>query len=921
MGSPHSDLSPCLDSVPCETTLIGRTAECARLDRLLLDVRSGRSAVLVLRGRPGVGRTALLEHVARRAQDFRVVRVCGVKSETELPYAGLHLFAGRLRDSLGCLQAPHREALEAAVGLTTGPRPDRFLVSLATLRLFTEAAATQPLLCIVDDAQWLDRQTANVLSFVFRRLGAQPVGFLVAQREPYRPADVDGLPELVLGGLSRADARTLFRSVVPGRVDDIVVARIIAETRGNPLALLDVVRDASPDGFAGGFGVGTGLVPDPDESAFEPVTRLAADSRLLLLAAAAEPIGDPTLHWRAAAHLGIPYEAAEPLVSEGLLSFFPRVIFGRPSLRAAVYRLASREERRVVHRALAEATDPASDPDRRGWHLAHAAEGPDDELARELERCAPSAHERGGVAAAAAFLERAALLTLDQSLRTERLLAAAAAKHRAGAPDAATRLLVTAEMGSSDRARLERQRAQVAFASTRHADATDRLLRAARELDPVMPDLARETYLEALTAATFAGRCDPGCGAVEVARAARGGAPGPAPRRAVDCLLDAMVSRFTDGYTTAAVPLAGALLALESAGSADETALWFYLACQAAADLWDDQAWHDLTTRQVTTARDVGALTVLPYALTCRALADVHFGNLAAASALVGEAVRSAPAENSPSVHAALLVAGWRGQERSARDQFENARRDGRDRGEGLLLTMADLSAAVLYNGLGRYSEAFEAAREAGELDELGVSGWVLTELIEAAVRSGDREAAALAVKRLSERARVSGTEWALGIDARSRALLSDEPTAEALYLEGIERLGRSRIRGHLGRAHLVYGEWLRRRRRRVDARVHLRAAREVFVAVGAEAFAERAQRELLATGERARRRTVGARDQLTAQEARVAHLVLDGLTNPEIGTRLFVSPRTVEYHLHKVFTKLGITSRAELHLVFRPDR
>lgn len=908
----------------CEQALVGRSSECARLDRLLDDVRAGRSAVLAVRGEAGIGKTALLDYAACRADGFRVVRVSGVECEAELPYAGLNLLCARLDDGLERLRAPHRAALEAAIGVATEGRPDRFPVCVAALTLFAEVAAAQRLLCVVDDVQWLDRPTADVLSFVFRRLGSHPVAFLLAQRDPFRHGDFDGVPELVLGGLPGPHARALFDSVVPGRVDDAVVERLIAETGGSPRALLDLLRDVSPDDFAGGFGAGIHAVPGRDESALERVTRLPTASRLQLLAAAAEPVGDPTLHWRATAHLGIPYEAVEPLVSDGLLSIGARVTFAQPSLRSAAYRLASREERRDVHRALASATDHASDPDRHAWHLAHAAEGPADEIADELERCVPRARDRGGIAAAAAFLEWAAVLTPDSRLRTERLLAAAAAKHEAGAPDAARRLLVTAEMGSLDsvnRGRLKRLRAEVAFTSTRGRSVSDRLLDAARQLDPLVPDLARETYLDAFAAAMFAGRCASGGGPADVARAARGGVSASRPRRAADCLLDAMVSRLLDGYTKAAIPLAGALTALDNAGSGDRTAPWFWLACQTAADLWDDETWHALTSGGVTAARDTGALMALPHALTCRALAEVHFGDLAAAAALVNEAERASGAQVSPSVHAALVLAAWRGDEIRARELFESARRDGHDRGEGLLLTTVDLSAAVLYNGLGRYGEAYDAARDASELDELGVHGWALTELIEAAVRSGEREAGALALKRLSERTQVSGTEWALGVEARSRAQLLEGKSAEALYVEGIERLERSRIPVHLGRAHLVYGEWLRREGRRVDARVHLRAAHELLTRIGACAFAERAQRELLATGERSRRRTDDTRNQLTPQEARIARLALDGLTNPEIGTRLFVSPRTVEYHLHKVFTKLGITSRAELHLVFRTDR
>lgn len=904
-----------------EPSLVGRSTECSRLDHLLQGVRAGGGAVLAVRGEAGIGKTALLDYTARRAEDFHVVRVCGVEREAELPYAALNLVCARLSESLDRLPIPQREALEAATGTAEHTQLDPFAVCVATLTLFGEAAAAQPLLCIVDDVQWLDRPTADVLSFVLRRLGRHPVAFLVAQCEPFCLGQPDDVPELVLGGLSGPDARTLLRSIVPGRVDDAVVERIIAETRGNPRSLLDLLRDLSCDELAGGFGTGTcaGQGRERDEAVLEHVARLPTVSRRQLLTAAADPIGDPILHWRAIANLGIPYEALEPLVSDGLLSIGARVTFGHPSLRSTVYRLASGVERREVHRALAVATDPASDPDRHAWHLAHAAQRPDDGLADELERCAPRASDRAGVAASAAFLEWAALLTSDPGRRAERLLAAASAKREAGAHEAATRLLVTAEMGPLDclqRGRLERLRAEMVFTSTRGCSAVDPLLDVARTLDPLVPDLARETYLDALAAAMFAGRFDSAVRIAEAARAACDRTSACGPRRATDHLLDAVACRLLNGYGKAASPLTVALTALVSEGAGDDTAPWLCLASQAAADVWNDEIWDRLTARRVTAARDSGALTALRDALTCRALAEVHFGDLATAEELIDEAEQAAGAHGSPFRHAALVLAAWRGDEDRAQELFERVRCDAYDRRAGLLLTTVDLSAAVLYNGVGRFDEAFEAARAASEIDELGVYGWALTELIEAAARSRKPEAAAVALERLSERTRVSGTEWALGVEARSRALVSEDRSAEPLYVEGIERLERSRIAVHAGRAHLVYGEWLRRQGRRVDARIQLSAAHDLLTAIGANAFAERAQRELLATGERARRRTDDTRNQLTPQEARIAGLAVDGLTNPEIAQRLFVSPRTVEYHLHKVFAKLGIRSRAELHLM-----
>jgi DNA-binding CsgD family transcriptional regulator len=909
------------DPATLGTTVVGRARERARLEQEVRRLRAGQSAVLVLRGGPGIGKTALLDVAARGAPGCRVVRARGVESEMQFPYAGLQLLCVPLLEHLAHLQPAQRAALCTAVGTITGPPPDPFLVGLAALNLLSHAAALHPLLCVIDDAQWLDRPSAQALAFVSRRLEAQPVAIVLAARDTPRVAELDGLPELRLGGLSRTDAHTLFRRLVPGRVDPPVVERVLTEARGNPRALLEYLRAISPADLAGGFGVTCGderWVPVEDD-VLDLVSALPPESRQLLLAAAAEPLGDPSLLWRAAARLGVPPDAAGPLESGGLLALGPRVVFGRPLLRSVVYGTATAGERRGVHRALAAATDPASDPARHAWHLALAAEGPDEELARELERCAPRARERGGPAAAAVFLERATLLTLDPGRRADRALTAAAAEHEAGNDSAATRSLLTAELGPLDergRLRLERQHAQVAAALDPDDDAPGRLLQAARQLEPLEPGPARETYLEALAAAVSAGRLALESSTVDVAKAAHAGPPATPPRRADDHLLDGLVARFTRGPAAAAGPLAQALERFGRADTGSEDTRWRWLVGPVAADLWDDGTWHALTSRDLQRARETEAVAVLPAALTNRALAELHFGEFAGAAELVDEAAAVSTAMGAaPLPHASLLLAAWRGPGDQALESCEGARRDAVDRGDGLTLATAGLAAAVLHNSLGRHDEALAAAREAAEFDDLGLLGWTLVELIEAAARAGAPEAARFALERLSERTRLSGTDWALGIEARSRALLDDGPAAEDLYRRAIDRLGRSRIRGHLARTRLLYGEWLRRRGRRLDAREPLRAARESFTTMGAAAFAQRAHLELLATGEKVRNRSVAGSGRLTPQEARIAGMACDGLSNPAIGARIFVSPRTVEYHLHKVFAKLGITSRTELHL------
>jgi DNA-binding CsgD family transcriptional regulator len=902
--------------------LRGREGECAQLDRLLDAVRAGHSAALVVRGEPGIGKTALLEYAAEHAEGCRVVRAVGVEAEMELPFAGLQLLCAPLLDGLERLPPPQREALGTAVGLSEGAAPARFLVGLAVLSLLSDAAEKQPLVCLVDDAQWLDRSSAEVLAFVARRLEAESVVLLFAEREPRERDELARLPELPVYGISDAAAREVLASVVSGPLDERVAERIIAETCGNPLALLELPQGLSPAELAGGFGLADALpLPGRIEQRFrQRVEQLPADSRRLLLAAAAEPIGDPTLLWRAADQLGVPIEAAGPAEAARLLALGARVTFRHPLMRSAIYRAAPAEDRQSVHRALAEATDPGADPDRRAWHRAHATLAPDEVVADELERSADRARARGGLAATAAFLERAAALTPEPAHRAERALSAAQAKHDAGAHDAALKLVATAEMGPLDelqRARLERLHAQITFALRRGRDVPPLLLTAAKRLEPLDAGLARETYLEALAAAIFAGRLGGERGVVDAAEAARAAAPAPQPR-AIDVLLDGLATRFTEGYAAGVPPLRQALLGLRTADRHTEDEMrWLWLACRVAPDLWDDETWHELATRQVRLAREAGALAILPIALPFEAGMHLHAGDFAAASALIEEADAISDATGIvPLLYTSVLLLAWQGREADTLASIQAGLQDAIDRGEGRAIGLAELATAVLYNALGRYDAALAAAARACEHDDLGYFAWSLTELVEAAIRSGERELAASTLEQLAERTRLSDTDWARGIEARSRALLSEGQAAEDLYREAIERLGKSRIKVHLARAHLLFGEWLRRENRRLDARGELRTAHELFVAMGAGAFAERTARELLATGERARKRAAETRGQLTPQERQIAHLASDGYSNPEIGAQLFISPRTVEYHLHKVYTKLAISSRNQLESV-----
>jgi DNA-binding CsgD family transcriptional regulator len=756
--------------------------------------------------------------------------------------------------------------------------------------------------------------------FVARRLLAESVALLLVTREPH--AGFDGLPELVVEGLAERDARELLDSVVRGPMDARVREQILAETRGNPLALRELPVGLSPAQLAGGFGLpgALSLSGRIEETFLRRLEDLPEETRLLLLLAAAEPAGDAALVWSAAERLGIACTALEPAERVGLIEVRPGIRFRHPLVRSAVYGAASSGERRMVHEALGEVIDRREDPDRRVWHLAQAAWGPDEVVAAELERSASRAQRRGGLAAAAAFLERAVALTVDHASRAQRALAAAGAKHLAGESDAALGLLAIAQVGPLDelaRARVELLGAQIEHSQHRGSDAAALLLVAGERFKTLDVALSREIYLQGLSAATFAGRRAQRGGVKDIAQAALTAPPAPDPPRACDLLLDGLTTRFTVGYSAAAPTIKRALGAFPGeAGSSEDELRWLWLACRTAVDLWDDEAWEALVTRHLRLARESGALTVLPLALSQSISVLTYSGQLAEASSLIEEmqaAVEATESELPP--YGALMLAAWQGREPDVSAIIETIRSEVVPRGEGLGRTVSHWARALLYNGLGRYEEALKEAEQASEHSEdLGFHNCGLVELIVAAARSDSRERATAALERLEEITRASGTDWALGIEARSRALVSDDPeAAERLYCEAIERLGRTRIRVDLARAHLLYGEWLRRERRRVDAREQLRIAHDMFTRMGAEAFAARAERELLATGERARKRSVETRGDLTAQEVQIARLARDGLSNPEIGARLFISPRTVEYHLHKVFSKLNIGSRNQL--------
>jgi DNA-binding CsgD family transcriptional regulator/tetratricopeptide (TPR) repeat protein len=899
-----------------------RQAERDALDRLLDAIRAGESRALVVRGDPGAGKTVLVDHLAERASGSgcRVARAAGVQSEMELAFAGLHQLCAPMLGHLDAIPGPQHDALRTAFGIAAGPPPDRFFVGLAVLSLLSEVAAERPLICVVDDEQWLDQASGQALGFVSRRLAADPVGMVFAAREP--GAELAGLPELQVGGLQDDDARALLASALAGPLDARVRDLIIAETRGNPLALLELPRGLTPAQLAGGFGLpgAAPLAGRIEDSFARQLDALPAVARRVLVVAAADPSGDRALVWRAARRLGIDVQGADAAVEAGLVEFGTPVRFRHPLVRSAAYRSASSPERQQVHAALAAVTDPRADPDRRAWHQAQAAAGPDEEVAAELERSAGRAQARGGMAAAAAFLERSVLLTADPARHAERALAAAQASLQAGAFGKALELLDRAQaepLEELQSARADWLRGHVTFASGMGSDAPLLLLAAARRLEPLDLGLARHAYLDAWLAAVFAGRLATQATLLEICNSARRLPPPSGPPGKSDLVLDALTLLVTDGPGTAAPALRAAMDAFTAADvTAEERLRLNTFAEGAAIALWDLDAWRALVEQQAATVRAVGALGQLALVLVGLGATTTWAGDLAASAALVAESdtVCQTTGAHAPPF-AALMLACLRGREAEAVSLVEATIAGATAGGQGLTVGYANWVAAILYNSLGRYEQALAAATQSSQDAAMYVSLWALPELIEAAVRSGNADLAAGPMARLADSTQAGGTDFGLGIEARSRALLSDGDTAERLYREAIERLSRTHYRPDLARAHLLYGEWLRRDRRRTDARAQLRIAHDMFGTIGMEAFASRAGRELRATGETVHKRTAGAPSTLTAQETSIARLACDGHTNSEIGTQLFLSARTVEWHLRKIFTKTGVGSRRELRV------
>jgi DNA-binding CsgD family transcriptional regulator len=900
---------------------LGRTSEQDQLIRLLDKVRSGESAALVVRGEAGIGKTALMDHWAVQASDFQIVRIAGVQSEMELPFAGLHQLCAPMLAAGRRLPGPQQNALRVAFGLLSSDAPDPFLVALGTLSLMAEVALKRPLLCIVDDAQWLDAASRQVLGFVGRRLVAESVLMMFAIRSPTGDHHLEGLTELTLHGLADDDARTLLLAAIPGRVDARVRDRIVAETQGNPLALLELPRGMTAVELAGGFPVphASGLPVQLEEHFLRRLETLPEAAQRLLLIVAADPTGDVVLLWRAAEVLGIGREAAANTDVEQLVKIGSIVQFRHPLVRSAIYSGASSEDRRAVHLVLAAAIDPQTDPDRRAWHRALAAEGSDEEVASELEQSASRAQSRGGLASAAAFLQRSVALTEDPRRRADRALTAAQAQLHAGSFDEALRLVAAAEIDGRDelqRARVDLLRGQISLAAGSGTEASAQLLKAAKRLEPLDVSMARETYLDAWGAAWFTGHFGTSGQLRAVSQAVLAVPASPDQPRLSDLLLVGLSLLVSEGRAEATSSLREAVRAFPGEEISVERGLqWGGLAAAAAAALWDLESMDAVMSRQTELARKAGALAPLCLTLTGNVFMMAWRGELAAAAALAVElddltaaiGIRQAPMGGP-------FLAALRGDEPHSSEAIAAAIALADARGEGYAAQVGLFASAVLSNGMGRYERALSLSLQASELaPELHLAAWALPELIEAAVRTGNDAMAADALERLADSTRWSESDWAQGMFARCRALVSSDETAEVHYRGAIERLSRTALRPEHARAHLLYGEWLRHQKRRADARDHLRLAYDMFIEIGMLAFAERALRDLQATGVTVRKRREETRGDLTPQEEQIARLALEGLTNPEIGAQLYISARTVEWHLRKVFTKLGITSRRGL--------
>ncbi len=904
--------------------LVGRTEERALLDELATRVSAGFSGALVFIGEPGVGKTHLLRHLRDTTAGVGMPWISGAQSELRLGFAALHRLVLPYLDRLDRLSGPHRTALEVTFGLAEGPPPNRFLVGLGALALLSRVAMERPLICLVDDAQWLDPESLAVLGFVARRLHADHIGLVFSARA--HAGDLTalaGLPTREVGPLDRSSAHAVLDEVVPGELDPRVSARMIDETGGNPLAMIELARELTAEQLAGRFPLPRRLPVGRrvDVHFLAQIAMLAQEARTVLLVAAASSDDNPSMVWRAAALLGLASEAADEALRQGIVSLEPRIMFRHPLIRSAVYDGATLDERHRVHEALAMVARGDGDDDRAAWHRAAAVTAPDETIAADLEASAKRAQRRGGYTMQAAFLTRAAELSTESKRRALRYLAAAEAYLAAGDGPLAEALLDLATPGLDDagmHVSVQRMRASIAVFFSQHKDVPAILLDAARTVDAADHVLVRQILFDAMQAAVVAREYTVGATLGEVADAVLVASRDPRrPAAANDLLLDGFASRISGSYAEA-VPLLRAAVATlftdaTSAVDIPSTILgWF-----AADDVWDEQGRRAMFERAQALERRHGALGAMRITLAGLAISQVWAGQMTDAENSHGEAAEISALIGVPppaTTGVLLEVRAWQGREDESRAIASSTAQWGRERGASILEIFALMGLTVLELGLGRYPQALGWSLQIYDDDPPGFGNRILPDVVEAGVRGGDREAAQAALVRLTERATAAGSPWALGLLARSTALLAADAEAETYYHEAIRLLSETAVRTELARTHLLYGEWLRRRKRRRDAQLQLRIACDMFTAMGAVAFAHRARSEQSASGQS--KHNVPQADNpsgLTPQEIQVARQAGAGATNAEIASRLYITTSTVEYHLSKVFRKLGITSRRQL--------
>ena len=897
--------------------LLGRAAEIEVLARVIGQARAGGSAALVIRGDAGIGKTGLLNEMISLADDFELIRVDGVESEVHLGYAALHRIVLPFIDRIGHLPPPQRAALESAFGISASGPPDRFLVSLAALALLGDIERTSPLIVVVDDAHWLDLDSVAALEFAGRRLVGDRMVVVCAVREPLQdPPPFQGWRELHLRGLDEDSAHQLLLSLAKAPVQRRVARELVVAAYGNPLALGGFVAELSPSQLAG-----RSPLPDPlptghlIEARFaRQAEALPPETRMALLIAAAEPSGDPATIAAAAGQLGVSLTSLEPAEAIQLIRTHPGIEFSHPLVRSAIYSGASLARRREVHQALASATDRSSDSERWAMHRALASLGPDEDVALALEESALQARARGGYSAETELLVRSADLTPELRQRSRRLLSAAYGAHRASNLSLAQSLLNDARGGELDHveladAQLLEGMIQVHIGKSSQSPVL--LQRAAEAFEAFETELSHRAFLTALLAQCYALHLAEGTTGRELGEAALESLREAEADSTVDILLRGMASLFVCDLGDAAPALHRALAHFEQM-SAEEVIEWYDVAWFIANALWDARASFSAIERVEGVARQQGAILALRHALLNSGMRETWEGKFSDAAARFAEFldIRGSPIDAALD----LELDAWRGDESAARAKIGELLEHGTAIGAGWVLQNAHLALATLELGLGNYREALAAAEALHAPRAPSWSCWALPLLVEASVKCGDKTAAKTAFRGVEEVAVVVQTPWALAIQSLCRAQISEESSEiTSSYQEAIAGFEDMQWFTYTGRAHLLYGEWLRRQKRRAEAGVELRTAYEIFEAMGARAFAERARIELQAIGERTMKRDGGAPTDLTSRELQIARLAATRLTTREIASQLFISPHTVEYHLRKVFQKLEVSSRRDL--------